>query len=139
MNKNMQEAVAEMQAVIEANKILVASLIESGEYLDEDGYPTDNALTIIKLWHWDDFKGWFKFIESIWHLRSWGWSEGLVPKDNGFDLDGKQKYEYHISTAGWSGNETIIRAMQENDMMWSLSWVQSRRGGHYIFEDRELE
>lgn len=136
---NMEELRAQVAAEIASNKILVASLIEKGDYLDDDGYPTDDALTIIELWHWDNFKGWFKFIESIWHLRSWGWSEGLIPEDNGFDLDGKQKYEYHISTAGWSGNEDIIRAMQKNDMMWSLSWVQSRRGGHYIFEDRELE
>jgi len=28
----------------------------------------------------------------------------------------------------------IIRAMEENNSIWSLVWVQSRRGGHYIFE-----
>jgi hypothetical protein len=50
----------------------------------------------------------------------------------------KPKHRYYISTAGWSGNESIIYAMQENNLMWSLNWVQSRRGGHYIFE-LELE
>ena len=122
---------------IQENKILVASLMEKGDYLDDDGYPTEDALTIIELWHWDDIPGWFKFIENIWHLRGWGWSEGLFPKDNDFDISDKQRYEYHISTAGWSGNEDIIRAMQENDMLWHLTWVQSRRGGHYIFELRD--
>ena len=41
---------------------------------------------------------------------------------------------FRISTGGWSGNESIIRAMERNGMMWHLNWVQSRRGGHYIFE-----
>ena len=100
------------------------------EYLDEDGYPTEEALEKIKDWSFDDFndpKDWFKFIENIWHLRSWGWAE---------DYNEKGKYQYNISTAGWSGNESIIRAMQENKILWYYSWVQSRRGGHYIFEVR---
>ena len=97
------------------------------KYLDEDGYPTEEALIEIENWSYNDPKGWFKFIENIWHLRSWGWSE--VRKAY---LDSPDKIEYHISTAGWSGNEDIIRAMQENNILWSDTWVQSRRGGHYI-------
>jgi len=46
---------------------------------------------------------------------------------------------YNISTGGWSGNESIIHEMQENSMMWHLNWVQSCRGGHYIFELREFK
>ena len=99
------------------------------EYLDEDGYPTEQALKCIENWPSTDPRGWFKFIESIWYLRSWGWGE--VRKA---DLDSPDKIEYHISTAGWSGNEDIIRAMQENTILWSDAWVESRRGGHYIFE-----
>lgn len=94
------------------------------DYLDEDGYPTDVALGRIETWPYNDPKGWFNFINDIWYLRSWGWTEGYT--------DGR--YQYHISTAGWSGNESIIRAMQQNDILWSDAWVQSRRGGHYIFE-----
>jgi hypothetical protein len=41
---------------------------------------------------------------------------------------------FDISTAGWSGNESLIRAMEKNSFMWATTWVQSRRGGHYIFE-----
>jgi len=114
----------------------VASLLEKADLLDEDGYPTDDALEIIEKWHWSDTKGWFEFIQSIWHLRSWGWTEGEEPHD--WD-ENRKVYRYDISTAGWSGNEDIIRAMQRNDMLWLLTWVQSRRGGHYIFEGREDE
>ena len=104
------------------------------EYLDEEGYPTEEALDKIEKWHYNDPRGWFKFIENIWHLRSWGWSEGYF-KDH--EYDPADKYQYHISTAGWSGNESIIRAMQENNILWYYAWVQSRRGGHYIFEVRD--
>lgn len=135
---NREEALAKIRAKIDANKRLVTSLLDKGDFLDDDGYPTDDALTIIEKWHWDDCDGWFKFIESIWHLRSWGWSEGIFTEDTGFDTADKERYEYHISTAGWSGNESIIRAMQKNDMMWHMTWVQSRRGGHYIFEKKEF-
>ena len=98
------------------------------EYLDEDGYPTEEALDKIEKWHYNDPRGWFKFIENIWHLTSWGWSKG-------YNIDGN--YLYNISTAGWSGNEDIIRAMQKNKILWSDTWVQSRRGGHYIFEVKD--
>ena len=99
------------------------------EYLDEDGYPSDQALDMIETWDYNDVGGWFKFIENIWHLRSWGWTEHRQAQ-----LDSADKIEYHISTAGWSGNESIIAAMQQNQILWSYTWVQSRRGGHYIFE-----
>jgi hypothetical protein len=115
-------------------------LLDGGVFVNDDGYPTDDALEIIKLWHWDDARGWFKFIESLWAYHDWGWKE----KDEPHEWEDHKQYKdkivhrYYISTAGWSGNESIIRAMQDNDFMWYLNWVQSRRGGHYIFELREF-
>lgn len=119
------------QAVAQ-HKAVVAS-IDHGNLLDEDGYPTDYCLDLIKDWHWSDSKGWFEFINSLWHLKSWGWSEQEAIDE----ITNKKVWCYYISTAGWSGNESIIRAMEENSMMWSLNWVQARRGGHYIFQLRE--
>lgn len=101
--------------------------------LDEDGYPTDHALDLIEKWYWTDERGWFDFIKELWYLRSWGWGEASMPNEYN---PNKVVQQYHISTAGWSGNESIIRAMEKNDMMWHFTWVQSRRGGHYIFELR---
>jgi hypothetical protein len=133
LKKNMDDDIAN-------SKKAIFDLIEHNELLDEDGYPTDAALDAIKMWHWTDAKGWFKFIEGIWNLRSWGWSELDEPHEwhKLEQYKDKMVHKYHISTAGWSGNESIIRAMQENEMMWHLNWVQSRRGGHYIFELREF-
>ena len=105
----------------------------SDEMLDGDGYPTQSACDIIALWDFTDSTGWFEFIKGIWWMPDWGWRESDV-KDECFD---KMVRQYNISTGGWSGNEDIIRAMMKNNMLWNFCWVQSRRGGHYIFEDDE--
>lgn len=120
--------------VLESKRVIDTLLQE--DMLDDTGYPTDAALKIVELWHWNDSSGWFKFIKSIWHLASWGWVEGEY--DHDWDVNEKI-YRYTISTAGWSGNESIVGAMESNNMMWYTTWVQSRRGGHYIFEDREYK
>lgn len=105
------------------------------EVLDEDGYPTDHACLLVEKWHWDDPIGWFKFIENIWHLHDWGWREEDVPHEYRKDETVRQ---YKISTAGWSGNEDLIRSMQKNNMLWNTTWIQSKRGGHYIFEVEDV-
>jgi hypothetical protein len=126
---------------IAASKRAIFDLIEHNELVDDDGYPTEAALDIIELWHWSDAEGWFKFIHGLWHLRSWGWTEHEELHewhDRLRQYQDRRVRRYEISTAGWSGNESIIGAMQRNEMMWHLNWVQSRRGGHYIFELREF-
>ena len=130
----------EIEQNISAIQLRTQKLLDKGDFLDDDGYPTEDALEIISIWHWNDPKGWFEFIKSLWHYRSWGWRE----YDEPHPWNDMEKYKdrivhkYNISTAGWSGNESIIYAMQENRMMWNLNWEQSRRGGHYIFELREV-
>ncbi len=94
--------------------------------MDDDGYPTEEELAKIRAWPWQDSAGLMAFIKSIWYLADWGWHE--KPGEKG-------KVHYAISTAGWSGNESLIEAMQANEMFWLLNWKSSRRGGHYEFED----
>ncbi len=142
--KKREAFIAEAKQKYEQDILDWKNLYESKkdcEFLDEDGYPTDDALFLIENWHFSDAKGFFAFIESIWHLRSWGWTECV----GGIDDWTQEKLpdttkRFHISTAGWSGNESIIHSMKKNNhMMWSLNWVQSRRGGHYIFELKEFD
>ena len=135
-SEKYEQARKEYRLKEDQKAIRLKELLANAKLLDDDGYPTDDALKIIRLWHWNDQKGWFNFIKSIWYMASWGWAEGET--DHEWDKS-KKVYRYNISTAGWSGNESIIRAMQESDMMWHLTWVQSRRGGHYIFEIYQLK
>jgi hypothetical protein len=131
----------EVEKQIAEKKARVQFLLDDADFLDEDGYPTEQALEVVEKWHWEDIPGWFKFIEGIWHFNSWGWKEKIEPHEWGDKFDqykDRMVRRHYVSTGGWSGNESIIRAMQRNDMMWHLNWVQSRRGGHYIFEEYHL-
>lgn len=87
----------------------------------ENDYPTENHLSIIKTWPYNDFIGLMEFIKPLWAYANCGyWKE--------------QDGEYHISTAGWSDNEEIISYMEQNHVWWMMFWYQSQRGGHYIFK-----
>lgn len=110
-----------------------ALLAAMDDPLDDDGYPTEQALRMIELWPmWVNGQAQrlLDFVESIWHLKSWGWHSQNA-RDEILD---EAVVEYHISTAGWSGNEAIIGALQNNWLFWSVHWVSSRRGGHYVFQ-----
>jgi hypothetical protein len=109
----------------------VRALVYNNEMLDDDGYPTEACLEAIANWHFSEAELWFAFIREHWHLADWGWTEGEADHEY---KENEKVYRYDISTAGWSGNEMLIRAMEANQAMWHLNWVQSRRGGHYIFE-----
>lgn len=99
---------------------------------DQDGYPTDEELQKIKEWPIaDDYADFFAFVRSCWHYADCGYWEEEDTIDDLFD---RPVHRYSISTGGWSGNESVIQAMEENVMVWIMTWVQSRRGGHFIFE-----
>lgn len=117
----------------ESQKILDVrqELLKNYPMLDSDGYPTDECLQIIKNWHWSDPKGWFNFIKEHWWAPDFGWREVDEPHEY---RENREVHRYYLSTGGWSGNETLIWTMEQNRPIWSVHWVQSRRGGHYIFE-----
>lgn len=88
-------------------------------------YPTENELQKITDWDFEDkWNDLMTYIKSLWKYADWGWHEETTDT----------LIRYYISTGGWSGNEEIINAMEENYMFWIMCWEQSRRGGHYIFE-----
>ncbi|MCP4898858.1 MAG: hypothetical protein GY906_17950 [bacterium] len=88
--------------------------------MDSDGYPTEKELQEIRDWPFEKLPELLPHVKSLWWQADWGWSE----------VGGT----YNISTAGWSGNEDIIGALQDNTMFWMLYWQKSTRGGHYVFE-----
>ena len=83
-------------------------------------YPTEDELKKIVEWPHSDFKGLMDFIHSIWEYAECGY---WVQKHK----------RYYVSTAGLSGNEDIISALEKNLIFWIMCWQQSKRGGHYIF------
>ncbi|TSA54221.1 MAG: hypothetical protein D4R38_02675 [Dehalococcoidia bacterium] len=83
-------------------------------------YPTDKELKKIKEWPVNDLSGIMSYIQPLWTFGDCGyWSQ--------------ERNIYYLSTTGWSGNESIIEAMQENFIFWALYWCKTKRGGHYVF------
>lgn len=90
---------------------------------DRDGYPTEETLNYVaslgpNMGTPDEI---IEYIFSIWH---WGDMMGKYDKEKGC---------FEISTGGWSGNESIITAL-EKSFFWCFHWYQSRAGGHYWFK-----
>lgn len=91
---------------------------------DAEGYPTDEELQRLRDWDMADPRGWLDFARSLWHWADWGWPTPAV----------KSEEPIEVSTGGWSGNESIIEAMQQAHfgVLWHAVWEQTRKGGHYI-------
>lgn len=101
--------------------------------MDAEGYPEEAELAKIRGWDHRDPRGLMDYVRERWHMADWGWKQEDKVKPEARLLGERW---YHISTGGWSGNESIVEAMQENQLFWTLSWYSSRRGGHYEFRVR---
>lgn len=97
---------------------------ETKQKMRKDGYPEEEELEIIKEWNAiaDPF-GLIEFIESITWCPDWCIS-----------LKGKNVKWFEFHTGGWSGNEEIIEALNQNAMFFTLYWVKTNKGGHYYFK-----
>lgn len=91
--------------------------------LDDDGYPTDGTLETIKNFVVNNDED----CEKLLQMASQVW---LYP--DYFTKDESTKC-WFVSTGGWSGNEDVIKALNENHVFWMLYWKQTRVGGHYVF------
>jgi hypothetical protein len=86
--------------------------------MDRDGYPEEHELETITKWDPMDFLGLIDYVQARWYYPEAVKHEGKV---------------WEFITGGWSGNEDLIRAMEENPFWWALHWYQSTRGGSHIF------
>jgi hypothetical protein len=92
------------------------------ELVDDDGYPTEYALGRIANWeicNVQDFVNLMKFIKSIWY-----YPECITNDENN---------AHTLITLGWSGNEDIIEAMENNVTLQFFYWYSSERGGKYVY------
>ena len=94
-----------------------------GEVMSLDPYPTEAELDNIRTW--DSSRGPYSGLMA--HVKALWWPD----HDTGWKQEGQH---YEIATCGWSGNEDIIQALQENLVFWGRCWHSHLRGGLYVFE-----
>ena len=100
------------------------------EYLDNQGYPTDEFLDYLS--DWEKFEDVFEIIELIetyWWMPDWGLTRKKPYTER---FTNQRVFTYHMSTGGWSGNESLIYALKKNVLFW-VYWRNTRCGGHYTF------
>lgn len=93
------------------------------DLLDDEGYPTDEALDCIERWPYIESEQMLEFVRGLWSYPHFWIREGDT---------------LSISTGGWSGNESLVKAMKNNHAFWHMCWESSRRGGHYTFDMGDL-
>lgn len=92
--------------------------------MTKDGYPTKQELSKITQWPADDFMGLLYFIEDIWAYDKANriWKKDIL----GWYL------EVTLITCGWSGNESIIKALL-NNFWWGYWYYEWTRGDKHVF------
>jgi len=83
-----------------------------------DQSPTKETLEAIKEWK-PPFDGLEEFLTEAFRGYGRVWRQGGFLK---------------IATGGWSGNEEMISALQDNAVFWALYWESSHRGGLFQFK-----
>jgi hypothetical protein len=92
--------------------------------IDENGYPTEETLERIRTFDpfEEDLEEFIQYLMDNWQ--------------NGYPAEYYKKERIlRLSTGGWSGCESTIRALHENFAFWTLFWYSHVRGGHYVFRD----
>ena len=100
---------------------------------DADGYPTDATLRVIAKWPiatYDDCEALLNYVRLAWRYPTYF---RVQPRRFREYKGGRLLRRWLISTGGWSGNESLIGAMEKNIMLHALCWHSSQRGGHYEY------
>lgn len=92
----------------------------------EDDYPSDEDLETIEKWPLNGYADYVALAEYV--VRLWHYGEPWAK------LTGKKVKTLKLSTGGWSGNESILTALEKNFMFGMLCWQKSERGGHHIYK-----
>ena len=116
-------------------------LSDASPTFDSDGYPTHETLTRIACWPYATQKERLKYLagelENVLPFDPAGWLEFCRKAwhwPNRVSESSRQPGRWRFHTGGWSGNEMVIDAMEDNTHLWSICAVSWRRGGHYVFE-----
>lgn len=107
--------------------------IEVSDWVECD-YPTDAALAKIEAWPWEDAAGLLDFVRAIWHWPEFGVSDELRPHEAEVVHAEPEDRFLRLATGGWSGNESIIGALDRNVVAIAMLWCLSSRGGLHIYK-----
>jgi hypothetical protein len=99
---------------------------------DKDGYPTEATLKALREWPLSDANSALDFIAAAWHWPEWGVSHELIEAADKLLRPEPEDRFLRLATGGWSGNEDLLAAFQEN-INYTLTWCLSARGGLHIF------
>lgn len=108
------------------------------QLMDDNGYPTQEALDYIKNWGYETIRDNDQVTELIFgkyfnqtdltplieYIQCiWAYDDAVVYEDGLLELH----------TVGWSGNEEIISELK-NTTLWWFRHRATRTGGHYYFK-----
>lgn len=97
-----------------------AASAEPAEFLDEDGYPTDDALARLRTWDATPAQ----LVEFLDDLIGYG----HLATSETHDSFGRACVEVTFVTGGWSGAESLLGVL-EDTFFWFAYWQSSQRGG----------
>jgi hypothetical protein len=91
---------------------------------DKHGYPSKCSLKVIVNWCPSQcpIEDILAFMKSLWN-HDYG----------SFNLKGHLVLKLHLATGGWSGNESIINAVDRNTYL-HYGWQKSERGGAHWYK-----
>lgn len=94
------------------------------ENLDGVSYPSEEVLQSLSKSHVkQNHREMLKLVKSLWYYPDY-----VTVEDE----------TYTFRTGGWSGNESLINALQQNTLFWSFCWEMSARGGVHVFKVKQL-
>ena len=101
----------------------------------DNEYPTKEELQKIQDWKYEDgYEKLAEYILNLWHFSDWAFL-----RDWAIDEFGTKYRELRLATAGWSGNEDIVSALNRNQMFTMMCWQSSHRGGLHIYHIPKLK
>ena len=108
------------------------------DLFDDDGYPTDDALN--RLEHWLPVQGEthtainaaLDYARALW--SDYGTvSEDLQPAERALLHAEATERFLRFATGGWSGNESVIAALNANCLLCTFTWRLNAAGGLHIY------
>jgi len=94
-------------------------------------YPSEEDVERVRLWDRKDIAAGLDFVFELWSDYGSVRRELTAGEAEVIHAAAGEKY-LRLATGGWSGNEDIINAMQENTGLW-MCWRLTACGGMHIF------